>query len=119
VTERRYRDLDIEAIQRAAGQFRRSCGAVPATLRIELLPGQRNAISEARSALGSAEAIYNDNSIDLPGPLHTPFVIGHAYLNHNAAAARTWWERMEGKTLEANNIDYWLAQSALYWIEEA
>jgi hypothetical protein len=74
-------------------------------------------IGDARAALGSAEAIYNDNSIDLPGPLHTPFVIGHAYLNHNAAAARSWWERMEAKKFERNNVDYWLAQSALYWIE--
>ena len=74
-------------------------------------------IREARSALDSAEAIYNNNSIDLPGPLHTPFVIGHAYLNHNAAAARTWWERMETKKFERNNVDYWLAQSALFWIE--
>ena len=42
VTERRYRDLDIEAIQRAAGQFPQELrGLFPATLRIELLPGQR------------------------------------------------------------------------------
>jgi len=117
VTERRYRDLDIEAIQRAAGQFPQEIRGVFLQLCASNYYLDSGRIGEARSALGSAEAIYNDNSIDLPGPLHTPFVIGHAYLNHNAAAARTWWERMEGKKFERNNIDYWLAQSALYWIE--
>ena len=117
VTERRYRDLDIEAIQRAAGQFPQELRGLFLQLCASNYYLDSGRISEARSALGSAEAIYNNNSIDLPGPLHTPFVIGHAYLNHNAAAARAWWERMEGKKFERNNIDYWLAQSALYWIE--
>jgi Zn-dependent protease len=117
VTERRYRDLDIDAIRRAANQYSRECRGLFLQLCASNYYLDSGRIGDARAALGSAEAIYNDNSIDLPGPLHTPFVIGHAYLNHNAAAARTWWERMEAKKFERNNVDYWLAQSALYWIE--
>jgi Zn-dependent protease len=117
VTERRYRDLDIDAIQRAASQFPQELRGLFLQLCASNYYLDSGRIREARSALGTAEAIYNDNSIDLPGPLHTPFVIGHAYLNHNAAAARSWWERMEAKKFERNNVDYWLAQSALYWIE--
>ena len=117
VTERRYRDLDIEAIQRAANQFPQERRGLFLQLCASNYYLDSGRIREARSALDSAEAIYNNNSIDLPGPLHTPFVIGHAYLNHNAAAARTWWERMETKKFERNNVDYWLAQSALFWIE--
>jgi hypothetical protein len=49
--------------------------------------------------------------------VHSPFVIGHAYLNRNAVAARLWWERMEAKKLERFSVDTWLAQSALFWIE--
>jgi len=117
VTERRYRDLDIEAIQRAANQFPQERRGLFLQLCASNYYLDSGRIREARSALDSAEAIYNNNSIDLPGPLHTPFVIGHAYLNHNAAAARTWWERIETKKFERNNVDYWLAQSALFWIE--
>jgi Zn-dependent protease len=117
VTERRYRDLDIDAIQRAANQYPQERRGLFLQLCASNYYLDTGRISDARAALGTAEAIYNDNSIDLPGPLHTPFVIGHAYLNHNAAAARIWWERMEAKKFERNNVDYWLAQTALYWIE--
>jgi Zn-dependent protease len=117
VTERRYRNLDIDAIQRAANQYPQERRGLFLQLCASNYYLDSGRISDARAALGSAEAIYNDNSIDLPGPLHTPFVIGHAYLNHNVAAARIWWERMEAKKFERNNVDYWLAQAALYWIE--
>ena len=117
VTERRYRDLDIDAIQRAAKQFPQEFRGVNLQLCASNYFMDTGRITEARVALATAEAIYNNYSVDLPGPVHSPFVIGHAYLNHNAAAARTWWERMEAKKFERNNVDYWLAQSALYWIE--
>ena len=117
VTARRYRDQNIDAIQRASNHYPQELRGLILQLCASNCYLDNGRINEARAALASAEAIYNGNSIELPGPLHTPFVFGHAYLNHNAAAARSWWERMEAKKFERDNVDYWLAQSALFWIE--
>jgi Zn-dependent protease len=117
VTERRYRDLDIDAIQRAANQFPQEFRGVNLQLCASNYFLDSGRIREARVALATAEAIYNNYSVDLPGPVHSPFVIGHAYLNRNAVAARLWWERMEAKKLERFSVDTWIAQSALFWIE--
>jgi Zn-dependent protease len=117
VTERRYRDLDIEAIQRAANRFPQEFRGVNLHLCASNYFLDTGRLTDARVALATAEAIYNNYSVDLPGPVHSPFVIGHAYLNRNAVAARLWWERMEAKKLERFSVDTWLAQSALFWIE--
>lgn len=116
-TERRYRDLDVAAIQRAASLFPGEFRGLHLNLCVCHCYEDRSRFADASVALASAEAIYNNFSIDLPAPLHTVFVIGHAYLNRDAAAARLWWDRMEAKKNERRNVDYWLARTALLWIE--
>jgi hypothetical protein len=49
--------------------------------------------------------------------LHSLFVHFHAVSNRDAAAAHLWWDRMHAKKIERKNVDYWLAASALAWIE--
>ena len=84
-----------------ACQYYEDCGQLP----------------EASAALAAAQTIYDENVIDLPGPLHTVFVIGSVWLNRDAAAARVWWDRMEAKKDNRKNVDFWLARAALLWIE--
>jgi tetratricopeptide (TPR) repeat protein len=117
ITARRPRDLDIAAIERAAGHFPDEFREVHLRLCACGFYEDSGRLPEASAALAAAEAIYNNFSVELPGPLHTIFVIGHAYLNRDAVAARIWWDRMEAKKNERSNVDYWLAKTALHWIE--
>jgi hypothetical protein len=116
-TQRRYRDLDVAAIQRAASLFPGEFRGLHLNLCACHCFEDRNSFPEAAAALATAEGIYNEFAIDLPAPLHTVFVIGHAFLNRDAAAARLWWDRMEAKKNDRKNVDYWLAKTALLWIE--
>jgi hypothetical protein len=54
---------------------------------------------------------------DLPAELCLSFVYRVAFLRRDAAGARQWWERMEAKKPTHFGADYWLAQSALFWVE--
>ena len=42
-----------------------------------------------------------------------------AYLQHDAAEARAWWERYEATKPTRLNVDYWLARAALLWVERS
>lgn len=117
ITPRRYRDLDITAIERTASLFPNEFRGLHLRLCACHFYEDSGLLTQASAALASAEAIYNNNSIDLPGPLHTIFVIGHAYLNRDAAAARLWWDRMQAKKYAHADVDYLLAGAALCWIE--
>jgi hypothetical protein len=117
VTPLRPRDFDIEAIQRASSCIAR--GQRGLLLRLYACEHYLDCgrISDASDALAEAEAIYNESAQDLPTELHTPFVFGVAFLRRDAAGARLWWERMQSKKPTRFNVDYWLAYSALCWIE--
>ena len=117
VTPRRKRDLDIQAIERAANAFPKDLRGLHLKLCASGVYLETGRLPEARSALLAAESIYNNNLTDLPVQLHTPFIIGQAYLLRNAARARVWWDRMEAKEPTEFNVDYWLARTALLWIE--
>ena len=121
VCSQRYRDLDATALELASDRFPNDARGVNLLLCLVNCYQDRAELPYARIALAAAEAIYTDNAIDLPASLHRPFVIGHAMLNRDAAAARLWWDRMEAKPAETQNdkptVDYWLAQAALAWIE--
>ncbi len=117
ITGRRYRDLDVAAIERAARLFPDEFREVHLHLCACHFYEDSGRLPEASAALAAAEAIYNNFSVELPGSLHTIFVFGHAYLNRDAEAARLWWDRMEAKKCGRSNVDYWLAKTALHWIE--
>jgi hypothetical protein len=117
ITPRRYRDLDIAQIERAAILFPNDFRGLHLLLCACQFYEESGQLPEASAALDAAQTIYEENAIDLPGPLHTVFVIGHAWLNRDAIAARLWWDRMEAKKHDRPDVDYLLAKAALFWIE--
>ncbi len=117
ITSRRYRDLDIAQIERAAMLFPHDVRGLHLLLCACQYYEDCGQLPEASAALAAAQTIYDENVIDLPGPLHTVFVIGSVWLNRDAAAARVWWDRMEAKKDNRKNVDFWLAKAALLWIE--
>jgi hypothetical protein len=78
--------------------------------------------AEAIEWLNAAEAIYDQHQTDFTAEYHTTFVFHSAYLKRDAAATRTWWERMEAKAGKQKDgqkisVDYWLAKTCLEWME--
>src|ERR1035437_2764993 len=116
VTSLRPRDMDIDAIQRAARRFPQELTGLGLHLCAAKSFEDLGQFGEARASLAEAEAVYSD-SIDLPVSTHTIFVFQHACLNCDATAARLWWNRMIEKKPERLDVDYWLARTALLWIE--
>jgi hypothetical protein len=117
VTSLRPRDYDIEAIKRAEQSFTKGHQALMLRLFASSYYLDRGMIPEASEAVAEAESIYHDSPVDLPAELCMAFVYRTAFVRRDAASARQWWERMEAKKPTHFGVDYWLAQSALFWIE--
>jgi tetratricopeptide (TPR) repeat protein len=117
VTPFRPRDFDSEMMTRAAegvGDGRRAMQMWLYSYEHFLDVGE---LDKAAEALRKAESIYPQVSSELSAGLHAIFVFANAFLNRDAVAARTWWERLEAKKPTRFNGGYWLAHSALHWIE--
>jgi hypothetical protein len=117
VTPLRPRDYDMAAIYRAAESF--TTGRYGLLLRLFAVSHylDKDKLREAGEWLASAELVYNQSASDIPAELHTAFVFDTAFLRRDAHAARQWWDRMEAKKPTHFGVDYWLAKSALSWIE--
>jgi hypothetical protein len=77
----------------------------------------RSMIPQARESLVEAESIYHESASDISADLYTVLIFDSAFLRRDAVSARQWWERMEAKKPTHFAVDYWLAQSALFWTE--
>jgi len=117
VTPLRLRDIDVEALKRASSSITRGQRGLLLRLYAYEYHFDSGNLSDASEALAKAEAIYEESASDISAHLHTVFVFGTAYLRRDAAAAHLWWERMQSKKPDHFNVDYWLAHSALCWIE--
>jgi hypothetical protein len=117
VTPLRPRDYDIEAIKRAEQSFAQGHQALMLRLIASSYYLDRGMIPEACDAVTEAERIQQESALDLPAELCMAFVYRTAILCRDAASARKWWELMEAKKPTHFGVDYWLAQSALFWIE--
>jgi hypothetical protein len=117
VTPLRPRDYDIDAIQRAEISFKEGQQALLLRFFASYYFLDHGMISQACAAFIDAESIYGQSALELPAELHSDFVFSSAFLRRDAAGARRWWERMEAKKPTHFGVDYWLARSALYWIE--
>ncbi|MGA2217711.1 MAG: M50 family metallopeptidase [Terracidiphilus sp.] len=117
VTPLRPRDYDMEALAQASQGI--SEGMVGLLLRLFKYSHFMDCgrLQEAGQAIKEAEAIYDKPGTKLPAPLHTVFVFANAYVLRDASAARAWWQRMTALKPTRFNVDYWLASSALQWIE--
>ena len=117
ITALRPRDYDIDAILRAGS----SISVGQHALHLRLLAASYyldcGRVSDAGRALADAELIYQESASDIPAELHTPFIFGKAYLQHDPEGTRLWWERMQAKHPTRHNADYWIARSAFLWSE--
>jgi hypothetical protein len=119
VTRVRPRDYDIQAITRAS----RGILYGPRGLILHLLAYShffdKGDFATAGEELEQAALIYSKSASNIPGELLTVFVFGTAYIWRNPESTRAWWKRMEAKKPVRVNVDYWLAASALHWMEGA
>ena len=117
VTALRPRDYDIEAIHRASVLFKHGLQAVLLRLLASDHYIDLGDFSQARDALADAELVYPDSAAEIPAGLHSIFVYNNAVLRRDAAGTRLWWDRLESKKPTHLGVDYWLARSALLWME--
>jgi len=117
VTALRPRDYDMQAIERASISFTHGRQALLLRLLATSHFLDSGMIPQARDSFAQAEAIYHESASDIPAELHFDFVFDSAYLRRDAASARQWWDLMEAKKPTHLGVDYWLARSALLWIE--
>ncbi len=119
VTPVRPRDYDMETIARAY----RGITQGPHGLILRLLAYthflDQGDLARAAEELEQAALIYNQSASNVTGELITVFVFGTAYLWRNADSTRAWWTQLEAKKPVRFNVDYWLAASALHWVEGA
>jgi hypothetical protein len=117
VTQLRPRDYDAEAILRAGHTINQGAqGLILRLLAYSYFLDQEKVL-EAAEALREAGLIYERSASEVPAELLTAFIFGSAYLDHDANTARQWWTRMEAKKKVRFDVDYWLAASALQWVE--
>jgi hypothetical protein len=117
VTPLRPRDHDIQAILRAGRTINQGSQGLLLRLLAYNYFLDQDRIPEAGEALAEAGLIYHESAQDIPAELFTPFVFGSAYIWRDASAARQWWAHLEAKKPIRFNADYWMAASALHWIE--
>jgi Peptidase family M50 len=117
VTPLRPRDYDIQAILRAGHRITQGAQGMFLRLYAYTYFLDQGRMVEAGEALRGAESIHQQSASDIPAELHTVFVFGSAYVRRDAVAAREWWTRMESKKSSRFNADFWIANSALQWIE--
>jgi Peptidase family M50 len=117
VTPLRPRDYDIDGILRAGSSILIGQQALHLRLLAASYYLDCGFIAEASQALADAETIYQESASDIPAELHTPFIFGKAFLQHDPVGTRLWWERMQAKHPTRYNADYWIARSAFLWSE--
>jgi hypothetical protein len=118
VTPLRPRDYDINALHRVIAA---RIVPQPQQLLLHLLAKSyyidHDAPGEVHNEMLQALTIYNDCAPSIPAELHYSFILEAALFRRDAAQARLWWDRMEAKKPTCLNGDYWMARSALCWLE--
>lgn len=112
----RPKDYDIEAIHRACERIRQGRqGLLLRLLAYSYFLDHGNPAAAGEEVV-QAVSIYNTSAADAPAEFVSCFVFSSAYLSRNAEVARQWWAHFEAKK-PVQNSDFWLAHSALSWIE--
>jgi hypothetical protein len=117
VTSLRPRTYEIQAINSAAANFTAGREALMLRLFATSHYLDQNQIPEARASFAEAVSILDDGQINLPSDLLATFVFNTVYLQRDAAAARRYWDLFESSSPTHFGVDYWLARSALHFIE--
>jgi hypothetical protein len=113
----RPREYDIEAIQLAASGFSNGRDGVLLRLAAYDYFCDCGEVGEARQALMDAERCCGLSWPLIPASCVQTLVFGNALLCRDAVSARQWWERLAAVKPEKTDSGYWLAKSALHWIE--
>jgi hypothetical protein len=117
VTALRPRDYDLESIERLAANPPTPLHLLLCRLYEFEYHLDRGEMTQARQLLEKAQIASQESEETLTSEICSEFVYSLAYLNRDAGAARAWWDRLEAKKPAQHNWDYWLAHSALHWIE--
>jgi hypothetical protein len=118
VTALRPRDYNIDALHRVM-----AAGIVegPKGFLLHLLAHSyytdRGQMDRAANQLNEAEKLYDECAVQIPAELLPAFVMEEALAKRDAVRARLWWDRLEAKKPTWFNGDYWMARSALCWVE--
>ena len=116
-TNLRPREYDLAAIerliQRSPSPFHTLLGWMY-IYECHLDGGETAAAGEA---LMSADQASREAESSLTPELCTEFVYSMAILTGDASRTRDWWNRLESFPSTEHKWDYWLAHSALHWIE--
>jgi hypothetical protein len=118
VTPLRPRNYDIQAINSAAAYFTHGREALMLRLLATSYFLDHNQIAEARAHFAQAASIAQDSTFNISSDLLPAFVFNAVYLEHDASAARRYWDLFESKTPTCFGVDYWLSRSALHFIED-
>jgi hypothetical protein len=97
VTALRPRDYDIRTVERAAGTIARGADELNMHLCAYACYLDKGQLDDARAALLKAEALCNNSTLEPSDQWYSEFVFAIAFLRHDAAAARTWWNRMQSR----------------------
>lgn len=113
----RPRDIDPGAIERAAAVVNQGPRGFLLRLIAHSCYQDRSQQAAASHSLRLAEAIYEDSPAKIIAELHYSVVTDAAIQQRDRAKARLWWDRAEAKKPKQITADYWMARSALAWIE--
>lgn len=117
VTRLRPLNYDYQAIKKAEESFTQGIHALLLRLYESSYFMDRGQFDEARRAFEEAESLFPGAEPLVNAGLLTSFVYRSAVLSRDAAAARKWWQRMEAAKPDHFGVSYWLAKSALMWME--
>jgi len=118
VTSLRPRNYDIQALNSAAAYFTHGREALMLRLFGTSCFLDQSQVAEARSSFAQAVSIAEESQISISSDLLTTFVFNSVYLDRDAGAARRYWDLFESKNPQHFGVDYWLARSALHFIED-
>jgi hypothetical protein len=122
VSARRLKDLDIGLIQSAAAAAHSSPDRLLLRLNASSHYVDSGRFEEAIRELELAEQIYIESEASIPLDLRViaqeAFTWGNAFLKNNAAAARSWWDRIAPHRTKDYTMDSWKAYCALLIEEE-
>lgn len=116
-TPLRPMDFDIQRIERAGRAITGGLEGLLLRLYAYTYYLDREELCAAERTLGEAEAICRQLASGAPHELLSALVFGAGYVRRDPVAAREWWNRIDADSRARPDTSYWIARSALLWVE--
>jgi len=113
ITPTRPRDYDIDTFERAAGTIAQGTDELFVRLCAYAYYRDAGRDAEAAAAMERVENCCREWALEPPAEWMPIFVYGHAAIRQDAAAARSWWNRMEARKGYRFTENMWSARGAL------